>query len=96
MTVASQSRGSEFKAKRLSNGSEETNSINLHSYMKQMYRARAQGNGNGSFTISLGTQKIVATSIRGFEPQRSGKYCSNALTSRNLLRNLEMFLFNVQ
>ena len=80
MTVASQSRGSEFALKRLSNSSEETNSINLHSYMKQMYRTRAQGNGNGSFTILLGAQKIVATSIRGFEPQRSGKYCLNALT----------------
>ena len=77
MTVASQSRGTEFKVKRLSNSSEETGSISLHSYMKQMYSTRAQGNGNGSFTISLGAQKIVATSIRGFEPQKSGKYCLN-------------------
>ena len=77
MTVASKSRGSEFKVKRLSNSSEESGSISLHSYMKQMFSTRARGNGNGSFTISLGAQKIVATSIRGFEPQRSGKYSLN-------------------
>lgn len=46
----------------------------LHSYMEQMYNTRARGNGNGSFTISLRNQKILATSIRGFQPEKNGKY----------------------
>lgn len=73
-TIASQSHGSELKAKRSSNSSEGPGGVSLHSYMKQFYRTRAQGNGNGNFTISLEAQKIVATSIRGFELERSGKY----------------------
>lgn len=76
-TLASQSHGSKPRAKTFSNISEEFGGISLHSYMKQLYSTRAQGNGNGSFTISLGTQKIVATSIRGFEPEKSGKYSEN-------------------
>ena len=64
--------------------------------MKQLYRTLAQGNGNGSFTISLGSQKLVATSIRGFEPERSGKYSYKLYKIlRNLLSNLQTFLFNV-
>ena len=73
-TIASKNHGSEFKVKRLSNSSEGSGGISLHSYMKQLYRIRAHGNGNGSFTISLGAQKKLATSIRGFEPESSGKY----------------------
>ena len=72
-TLASQSNASVSKMRRFSNNSEEFGGISLHSYMKQLYSTRARGNGNGSFTISLRTQKIVATSIRGFEPERGGK-----------------------
>lgn len=47
----------------------------LHAYMQKMYTSRAQGNGNGSFTISLRrNQKILATSIRGFDPEKNGEY----------------------
>jgi len=95
-TIASQSHGSEFKVKRSSNNSEGSGGFSLHSYMKQLYRTLAQGNGNGSFTISLGSQKLVATSIRGFEPERSSKYSYKLYKIlRNLLSNLQTFLFNV-
>ena len=47
----------------------------LHAYMQKIYTSRAQGNGNGTFSISLRrTQKILATSIRGFEPEKNREY----------------------
>lgn len=46
----------------------------LHSYMKQIYHTRARGNRNGSFTVSVRNQKILATSIRGFQPEKNGRF----------------------
>lgn len=68
--------GPKHKTKRNSNADsmEEMGSFPLHSYMKQIYHKRARGNGNGSFTVSLRNQKILATSIRGFEPEKNGRF----------------------
>lgn len=69
----SDNHGSKLRVKRFSNNSEDFTGKALHSYMKQLYNTRAQGNGNGSFTTSLRGQKIIATSIRGFGTEKSGK-----------------------
>lgn len=73
-TVNSRNNGSERRMKRFSKNSNDFSGIALHSYMKQLYNTRARGNGNGSFTISLRNQKILATTIRGFGTERNGKY----------------------
>lgn len=69
----SDNHGSKLRVKRFLNNSEDFTGNTLHSYMKQLYNTRAKGNENGSFTISLRGQKIIATTIRGFGPEKSGK-----------------------
>ena len=73
MTANSQTHGFKPRVKKLVNNSEDLSGKALHSYMKQLYNTRAQGNGNGSFTISLRSQKILATTIRGFGVEKNGK-----------------------
>lgn len=58
----------------------ETKPKILHSYMLNIYNTRARGNENGSFTILLRrNQKILADSIRGFQPEKSGEYRLNTV-----------------
>lgn len=73
MTSNSQTLGFKPKVKKPVNNSEDLGGKTLHSYMKQLYNTRAQGNGNGSFTIFLRNQKILATTIRGFGVEKNGK-----------------------
>ena len=42
--------------------------------MKQIYYNQARGNRNGSFTVSVRNQNILATSIRGFQPEMNGRF----------------------
>lgn len=81
ITTTSKNFGPKNRAKRVSRNSSDIGSFPLHSYMKQIYHSRARGNGNGSFTVSVRNQKILATSIRGFEPEKKGKFVGRDLFS---------------
>ena len=66
--------GSKNRAGSVSQHSKEIGRFPLHSYMKQIYYTRARGNRNGSCTVSVRNQKILATSIRGFQPEMNGRF----------------------
>ena len=73
-TTTYRDHGSKNRAGSVSQHSKETARFPLHSYMKQIYHTRARGNRNGSFTVSVRNQKILATSIRGFQPEMNGRF----------------------
>ena len=66
--------GSKNRAGSVSQHSKKIERFPLHSYMKQIYYTLARGNRNGSFTVSVRNQKILATSIRGFQPEMNGRF----------------------